>query len=112
MRLDGGRVLPSHGQSRYCVVPSRAPDIVALSVVQIRLPHHTIYRRQSRRFPPNTTSIEEQVDDHCGSESSRRFLSWQSTFRSAHQGETCSPPSADHVRIDGSDWNGGRELWV
>ena len=63
---EDGRVRPSYGHGRYGVVPSRAPDIVAMSVLQIRLPHHTIGRRHPWRFPPNAASVVEQGDGHCG----------------------------------------------
>ena len=81
---QGGRVRPSYGQGRYGVVPPIALDIVAISVMQIRLPHHPIGRRHPRRFQPNAASVEEQGDDHCGSGPSRCFQSWKRTFRSAH----------------------------
>ena len=69
--MEGGRVSPTYGQRRYGVVPPKAPDIVAISVLQIRLPHLTIGRRHSQRFPPNAASVEEQGDDHCGCEPRR-----------------------------------------
>ena len=59
--MEGGRVRPSHGQGRYGVVPSKAPDIVAISVLLIRLPHHTIGGRHRRSFPRNAANIEERV---------------------------------------------------
>ena len=67
-RVEGGRVRPSYGQGRYGVVPPRALDIVAMCVMQIRLIHHTIGRRNPRRFPPNAASVDEHCDGHCGSE--------------------------------------------
>ena len=61
--MEGGRVRPSYGQGRYGVVPTRAPDIVDISVLQIRLHRYTIGRRHRRRFPANASSVEEQGDD-------------------------------------------------
>ena len=70
LHVEGGRVRPSHGKGRYGVVSSKAPYIVAICVLQIRLPHHTIGRRHPLRSPPNAVSVEEQDDGHCGSEHS------------------------------------------
>ena len=42
LRMEGGRVRPSFGQGRYGVVPPRAPVIVSICVLLIRLPHHKI----------------------------------------------------------------------
>ena len=107
---------PSYGQARCGVVPPKAPDIVAIIVVQIRLPHHPIGRRHPRRFPPSAVSVEEQGDDHCddhcdrhcddhcdrhcGSEPSGCVQSSQRTFRSAHQGDVYT----SHSRLC---WMGG-----
>ena len=102
--MEGGRVRPSYGQGRYGVVPPRAPFIASISVLQIPLPHNTIGRRRSRRFPSTAASDEEQGDDHCGSEPSRYVQSWQRAYRSAHQGETYTPQSA--VRVG---WQGATE---
>ena len=63
--MDDGRVRPSYGQGRYGVVPPSAPDIVAMSVLQIQLPHHTVGRPHRWRFQLNAASGEEQGDDHC-----------------------------------------------
>ena len=95
--MEGGRIRPSYCQGQYGVVPPRVPDIVAIIVQQIRLPLHTSGRRHPRRFP---ASVEEQGDDHCGGEPSRCVSSWQRTFRSAHQGETCTLPSAACVGFE------------
>ena len=89
--MEGGRVRPSCGKGRYGVVPPRAPDIVAMSVLQIRLPHHTIGRRHPGLLQPNAASVEEQLTSALVQESHfpRRFgTSWKMTFLSAHQGET------------------------
>ena len=99
LHVESWRVRPSYGQGRYGVVPLRAPNIVAISFLQIRLPHHTIGRR---RFPPNAASVKEQGDDHCGNEPSRCLQSWQRTFWSAHLGEMCTPPSAVRVGWEGA----------
>ena len=96
--MEGGRVSPSYGQGRYGDVPPGAPDIVAMSVLPIRLPHHTIGSRLPRTFPPNAVSVEEQGNDHCGGEPSRCVQSWQRTFWSAHSGETRTPPSVTRGR--------------
>ena len=87
LRVEGGQVRPSYGQGRYGVVPPRALYIVAISVLQIWLPHHTIGSRRPQKFPPNAASVEEQGDDHCWSEPSRCLPSWKRTFQSAHKGE-------------------------
>ena len=55
--MEGGRVRPLYGQGRYGVDPQKAPNIVAISVLLIRLPHHTIRKRHPHRFPPNSASI-------------------------------------------------------
>ena len=65
LHVEGGQVRPSYGQGHYGVVTPKVPDIVAISVLQIRLPHHTISRWNPQRFAPNAASIEEQDDDHC-----------------------------------------------
>ena len=54
--MEGGRLRPSYGQDRHGVVPPKAPDIAAISVLQIRLSQYTIGRRRPRRFPPNAAS--------------------------------------------------------
>ena len=105
--VEGGRVRPSHGLGRYGVVPPKAPDIVAIGDLLIRIPHHTISRRHPWRFAPSAANVEEQVDDHCGSEPCRCIQSWQRTFRSAHQGEMCTPRSAVRVGWEGGDRIGG-----
>ena len=78
--MEGGRFRPSHGQGRYGVDLSKAPDIVAISILLIRLPHHTIGRGHPRRFPLIAASVEEQGDDHCGSQPSLCVQFWQRTF--------------------------------
>ena len=100
--MEGGRVRPSHGQGRYGVAPPKTQVIVAICVLQIRLPHHSISRRHPRRFPTSAASDEEHGDDHCGSEPSRCVQSWQRTFRSAHQLVTCTPPSTSCVGWEGA----------
>ena len=75
--MGGGHVCPLHGQGRYGVVPPKAQDIVAICVLHIRFPHHTIGRWHPLRFPPNATSFEEQ-------------------------GETCTPPSAARFGWEGA----------
>ena len=37
--VGGGRARPSYGQGCYAVVPPRAPDIIAISALQISPPH-------------------------------------------------------------------------
>ena len=91
------KVRPSYGQGRYGVIPTRVPYIVAISVVQNRLPHHTIGRQHPLRLLPSAVSVEEQGDDHRVSEPSRSVLSLERTFRPAHQGETCAPTSSARV---------------
>ena len=76
-REEGGWVRPSHGHGRYGVVPPKEPDIIAISVLLIPLPHHTTGRR---RLPSNAVSIGEQGDDNSGSEPSRCVRSWQRTL--------------------------------
>ena len=88
--MEGGRVRPSYGQVRYGVLPRKESEIVTMSVLQIPLPHHTIGRRNPRRFSPNAACVEEQGDDHFGGEA----------------------PSVAHVGWEGSDRNFGQELSV
>ena len=99
--MEGGRVPPSYGQGRYGVVQPKATDIVAISVLQIRLTLHTIGRQLPRRFPPSAASVEEQGADHSRSKASRCVQSWQRSFQSAHHGEMCTPPSAACVGREG-----------
>ena len=68
--MESERVRPWYSQGRYGVVPSRESDIVAMSVLQIRLPRRTMGRRHPRRLPQNADSVEEHGDDLCGSEPS------------------------------------------
>ena len=100
------KLLPLYGQGRYGVVPPKALDIADICVLQIRILHHTFGRRHPQRFPPNAASFKEQVDDHCRSEPSQCVQSWQRTFRSAHQGEARTPPSAARVGWERGDRNG------
>ena len=72
--MESGRVRPSHGQGRYCVVSPKEPNIVDMKFLPIRFPRQTIGRRHPRRFPQNSASVEEQGDDHCGSEPSRCII--------------------------------------
>ena len=108
--MYAGQVRPSHGQGRYGVVPPRAPDIVDICVLKIRLPHHIISTRHHRRFSANAASVEEQGDDNCGSGQSRCVPSWRMTFISTNQGETGTPPSAARAGWEGGDRNGGLEF--
>ena len=64
MRVKGGRVRLVYGQSRYGVVPPRAPDIVAISALVYRLLHSTVGKRQPGRYPRNAVSFDEQGEDH------------------------------------------------
>ena len=98
--MEDGQIRSSYGQSRYGV-QTRAPDIVDISVLQIRLSHDTIGGRHPWRFPPNAASIKMQCDDHCGSVPSRCIQSWEWIFRLAHLGETYIHPSAAHVGWEG-----------
>ena len=110
--MEGGRVRPSHTHGRCGVVPSRAPDIVGIFALQIRIPHHTFGRRHPQRFPMNFPSVEEQGYDQSGSDPSQCVPSWNRMFRSAQLGQTCTPTSASRARWDGDDRNGGLELSV
>ena len=58
--MEGGRVRLSHSQGRYGVVPPKAPDIVAISVLQIRPTRHTVGTRHPLRFPSYAASVEER----------------------------------------------------
>ena len=78
--MKGGRVCPSHDEGGYGVVPPRALHIVAIYVLQNRLPHDISGRRHLRRLSPIAASVEEQGDDQCGSESSHSVQSWKRTF--------------------------------
>ena len=40
--MEGEWVRPLYGQGRYGIVPPKAPCIIAICVMQIRLSHHTI----------------------------------------------------------------------
>ena len=64
--MIGGRVRSPYGRGRHGVVLPRASDIIVISVLPTRLPHHTNGRRHPRSIPPNTASIKEQGDEHCG----------------------------------------------
>ena len=99
--MVSGRVRPLYGQGRNCDVTQRAPDIIAIYVLQIRLPHHTIGRRHTRRLQSNAASVEEQGDDHWGSEQSRCVPSLKITSRFAHQGEKYTPPSSARDGLEG-----------
>ena len=88
-------------QGRYVVVPPSASDIIAIGIIQIRLSHHAIGRRHPLRFPPNTACVEEQGDDQCGGKLSRCTPYLERTLRSAHHGETCTPPSTARVEWEG-----------
>ena len=100
--MDGGRVRPSYRKGRYGIAPPTAPDTIAISVLQIKLPHNTIDRWHPRRFQPNGVSVKRQGDDHCRSDPSQCIASWQKTFCSAHKGERCTPPSAALVWWEGA----------
>ena len=100
--VGGELVRPSYGQGRYGVVPPRAQNIAATSALQTLSPLHTIGRVHPRRLLPNAASVEEQGDDHCGSESCRYAQSWLRMLRSDYQGDTCTPPSAARVGCEGA----------
>ena len=104
--MEGGQVQPLHGQGRYGTVPPTAPDIIALRVLPIPLPHHAIGRCHSRTLPPNAASIKEQGDEHCGSVPSRCIPSWERKFWSAHQGEMYT------LSYSCSCWMGVQERWM
>ena len=72
--MEDGRVRSSYGHGRYGFVAPKVPDIVAISVLHIRLPHHTIgdgILRDSHQMLPAlksrvlTTVEASQVSAFC-----------------------------------------------
>ena len=91
--MKGDLIRSSYGYDTYGVVPPVAPDFIAICVLLIPLPHHTISRRHPRILLPNAAS----GGDRCECKPSRCVSPRKRKFRSAHQGETCTSPSAAHV---------------
>ena len=65
LRVKSERVHPSYDDDRHGVAPPRSPDIEAICVLQIRLPHHVIdgILGDSHQMPPASKNMMMTIAD-------------------------------------------------